>query len=100
MKDPESDIQMPTARGETPKLQAKRIGVVSRHYRHRYANERRDFSHVFGKVLTRLDNEGCDTVLFSLYTLDIGEPSPDKSRLDILKELALRNIRTVLMEEF
>ena len=46
-----------------------KIGIVARDYNITFPNGYRDYSHVWAEVLALLDNEGCDAVLFSLYTL-------------------------------
>lgn len=47
-----------------PRLSVKEIGLVSRDY-----NKHRDFSAAYPEILESLDREGCDTVLFSLFSI-------------------------------
>lgn len=80
---------------QTPNITVRKLGIVARDYNVRFENGHRDFSYVWPDVLALLDKEGCDAVLFSLYTL---EPRPD---FDPYKALAdLRNINMVCVEEF
>lgn len=89
-------ISLPTAMGIKPQLEARKIGFVSRNYNQRYANGKRDFSYMFGDVLSLLDKQNCDTVFFfSLFTL---EPRADFSPIEALT--SLRNIQAVMVEEF
>jgi hypothetical protein len=77
-----------------PQLRTRNIGIVSRDYMRRYGNGRRDFSYVIPEVLTLLDNEGCDTILFSLFSLFACD------RVGLLSSIPLRHIKSVLYEEF
>jgi hypothetical protein len=88
LKTQESDDRRLTA-SEKPKLQAGRIGVVSRHYEHVP-----DFSRVFKKVLRLLDNKGCKIALFSMYAFECSLP------VEFLSGLELRNIQAILIDEF
>jgi hypothetical protein len=72
-----------------PHLKVAKIGIVSRDYNHV-----RDFSEVFSNILKLLDDEGCDTVLFSLYSI-----VPRKS-VRPLRSMRLSNVKAVLYEEF
>ena len=81
--------------GPKPRLRVVRIGIVSRDYRHKYENELRDFSEVFPRVLRLLDEQRCDTVLFSLFSI-IQRPS--FRPMGHLRNL--RHVRSVLYEEF
>ena len=56
-----------------------------------------DFSHAMPKVLKLLDERGCDTVLFSLFSI---VPRDSFRILAVLKKLELYNIKTVFLEEF
>lgn len=68
---------------------------MSRDYRIREPNGFRDFSHLLGDILKRLDDEQCDGVLFSLYSIDASQ------HLDILSLMTdLRHIGAVFLEEF
>jgi hypothetical protein len=86
----------PSAKTEPgPRLKVAKIGIVSRDYRHEYENGFRDFSEAFPDILKRLDEEGCDTVLFSLYSI-----VPRKEFDPFRSMRLLRNIKAVLYEEF
>lgn len=50
-------------------IEVRRVGLISRDYNTRYPNGYRDFSHVMPEVLKLLDEEGCDTALFALYSV-------------------------------
>lgn len=76
-----------------PDLDARRIGIVSRDYRVRYPNGRRDFTHAMPETLRLLDSMGCDTALFSLFSVPAGYDPAAALR-------PLENLRTVLIEEF
>lgn len=81
--------------GSAPALNITKLGIVSRDYRYRYANGFRDFSHTLPSVLKLLDYEGCDAVLFSLFSI-IPRESYDLGA-------ALRqsqSIKAVFLEEF
>ena len=77
-----------------PRLTVAKIGIVSRDYRYKYENGFRDFSEAFSEILKRLDDEGCDTVLFSLYSI------VHRKSFRSLRSMRLRNIKAVLYEEF
>ena len=79
------------------KLNINKIGIVSRDYRNREKNGQRDFSYAFKSILTTLDEQACDSVLFSLYTID---KRTSFNVENILKELNIKNIRTIFLEEF
>jgi hypothetical protein len=78
-----------------PRLNIGRLGIVSRDYGHRYGNGYRDFSHVLPKVLGLMDDRGCDSVLFSLFTI-----VPRASYDTLLAIKGFRNIKAVFLEEF
>ena len=52
-----------------PNIIARKIGIVARDYNVRFQNGYRDFSCALPDVLKLLDDHGCDTVLFSLYSI-------------------------------
>lgn len=81
--------------GTAPILNVTKLGIVSRDYRHRYANGFRDFSHTLPTVLKFLDDEGCDAILFSLFSI-IPRSSYDLSV--VFRQL--KNIKAVFLEEF
>lgn len=84
----------PVSRGGlVPHLKTSKIGTVSRDYSRKDSNGFRDFSKAFPEILKLLDQEGCDTVLFSLYTV-----VPRKS-FQPLRHFKAHNIKSVLYEE-
>jgi hypothetical protein len=78
-----------------PRLEITKVGVVSRDYRHRYKNGYRDFSFVLPDVLALLDEDGCDGVLFSLFSI-----VPRKSYEPCASFKKLLSIKAVFLEEF
>ena len=83
--------------GSVPSLNISKTGIISRDYRCKYENGYRDFSHAMPKVLKFLDEQGCDAVLFSLFSII----SRDSFRvLVVLKQLGLKSIKAVFLEEF
>lgn len=81
--------------GSKPCLNIGRIGIVTRDYRISFSNGYRDFSHALPQLIKKLDDEGCDTLLFSLFSII---PRKGYDCLHTLK--SLKNIRAVLLEEF
>jgi hypothetical protein len=79
------------------KLNINKIGIVSRDYRNREKNGHRDFSYAFKSILTALDEQACDSVLFSLYTIN---KRTSFNVQNILEELNFENIKTIFLEEF
>lgn len=73
-----------------PNLNIFKVGVVTRDYQ-RY----RDFSDVFPQLLAQLDNQGCDTVLFSLFSI-----IPMKGHNCRNAFGSLKNIKAICLEEF
>jgi hypothetical protein len=89
-------VQQVSSKGESkPRLNIGKIGIVTRDYGIRFSNGYRDFSHALPQLIKRLDDEGCDTVLFSLFSII---PRKGYDCLNILKDL--KNIKAVLLEEF
>jgi hypothetical protein len=79
----------------TPRLTVRKIGIASRDYNHKYSNGFRDFSATFSRVLRVLDDNRCDTVLFSPFSI-----IPRKS-FDPYRSLrGLQHVKSVLYEEF
>jgi hypothetical protein len=70
-----------------PRLKVAKIGIVSRDYR-----RIRDFSQQFSDILKRLDDERCDTVLFSPWSIEARKSCRPSARL--------RRIKSVLYETF
>ena len=81
----------------TPKIYTKKLGIVSRDYRKKEKNGYRDFSYAFKDILTILDGQACDTVLFSLYTI---EKRSSFNVKNFLNRLNISNIRIICTEEF
>lgn len=79
--------------GVVPHLKTSKIGIVSRDYSRKDSNGFRDFSKAFPEILKLLDQKGCDTVLFSLYSI-----VPRKS-FQPLRRFKAHNIKSVLYEE-
>ena len=78
-----------------PFLKLRKLGLVSRDYRHVFPNGRRDFSFAFRKILRCFDQKQCDGVVFSMYSI---EPRPG---FDATKHLqGLEFIKVVVLEEF
>jgi len=90
----DSDKTLRTKKEKPPHLKVARIGIVSRDYRRKYENGL-DFSNALSDILRRLDEEGCDMVLFSLYSI-----VARKSFEPLRSMRRLRNIKAVLYEEF
>lgn len=79
--------------GLAPHLKSSKIGIVSRDYSRRDSNGFRDFSKAFPEILKLLDQKGCDTVLFSLYSI-----VPRKS-FQPLRHFTAHNIKSIIYEE-
>jgi hypothetical protein len=80
---------------KSPRLKARKIGIVSRDYTYRYPNGFWDFSDVLSRVIKKLDDEKCDTVLFSSISIE------DRSSFRPLSYVRhVRHIRSVFYEEF
>jgi hypothetical protein len=78
-----------------PQLTIEKIGIVSRDYTCKYENGLRDFSHIFPDVLKFLDEQQCDSVLFSLFSII---PGPSFRRAAYIR--GLRHIQSIFYEEF
>jgi len=78
-----------------PCLNITKLGIVSRDYSRKYDNGYRDFSHTLPDVLKLLDKNGCNAVLFSLFSII------PRERLRILDAFrGLKNIKAVFLEHF
>lgn len=77
---------------EKPNIKLSKIGIISRDYR--ASNGNSDFSKSFDEILNYCDSKGCDSVVFSLYTL------LEKNKIDINKLNRLKNIDAIFIEEF
>ena len=78
-------------------MNIKKIGIVSRDYGIEDKNQFRDFSYAFENILLHLDKQGCDSVIFSLYTL-VERKSFDVKKT--LNDIKTNNIKTIFIEEF
>ncbi len=78
-----------------PNLNLQKIGIVARDYNLVFPNGYRDFSFALPSILNILDKEGCDSVLFSLFSI---APRKGYSPKKYIKNL--KNIKTVFLEEF
>ena len=79
-----------------PTLQLKRIRIVSRDFTHTFENGRCDFSDVLTKVLHLLDQNGCNAVIFSLFSI-----IPQHTYfLEQLNKLSLKHVKAIFLEEF
>jgi len=84
------------ARTDTaPELNLTKIGIVARDYRYKFSNGYRDFSHVLPALLKLLDSKGCDSVLFSLFSIIPRRGFDVRSAFNNLK-----NIKSIFIEEF
>jgi len=81
--------------GSKPSLKVRKIGIVTRDYQLKFPNGYRDFSHTLSQVVKLLDGKGCDTVLFSLFSI-----IPRKGYDSHIFLNGLNNIKTILLEEF
>lgn len=73
----------------------QRIGLVSRNYNFWYPNRQYDFSHSVPGLLRILDDEKCDSVIFSPYSFARRRGFRLSGRLSKLK-----HIKMVIVEEF
>ncbi len=78
-------------------LKAKKIGLVTRDYGEKFENGHRDFSELFSEVLKTLDEAGCDTVVFSPYSID---RRGQYDYLDAIKKAHLNCVKMILLEVF
>jgi hypothetical protein len=78
-----------------PEINIKKLGIVSRDYRYKYANGCRDFSNTLPVILDFLDKKKCDSVLFSLYTVTSGKWNEIYHSIN-----SLTNITSLFIEEF
>src|SRR3989339_903797 len=77
-----------------PNLKVSKVGIVSRDYRYEF-NGHADFSSNLEKLLNILDREGCDVILFSLFSFRT------RQGFSIKKYFAnLINIKLVIFETF
>jgi len=81
--------------GSIPNLNLKRIGIVARDYRGVFPNGYRDFSYALPSIFNLLDDNGCDSVLFSLFSI---APRRGYSPKKYFKNL--KKIKAVFLEEF
>ena len=76
-------------------ITVRKVGIVARDYNVRFPNGYRDFSYSLPDVLTLLDEKGCDTALFSLYSII---PRKGYDILPTLQDFA--NLKMICLEEF
>src|SRR5713101_5556746 len=72
-----------------------KIGLVSHDYNERNKDGLWDYSEHLAGINQRCDREGCDTILYSLYTWD------DRSSLPHNQDFLfteLRNVRRIILE--
>jgi hypothetical protein len=81
--------------GATPSLSILKIGIVSRDYNKRYPNRYRDFSQILADVLALLDKNGCDSALFSLFSIISRKSFDPRTAFK-----GLQNIKAIFLEEF
>lgn len=81
--------------GSKPSLNIHKIGIVTRDYGIKFSNGYRDFSYTLPKILKLLDDNGCDTVLFSLFSIIPRQGYDPRSTFNDLE-----NIKAILLEEF
>lgn len=96
MKNRRSFEQPLFAKAESkPFLKVSKIGIVTRDYRTKFSNGYRDFSYTFENILLCLDQQSCDTVLFSLFSIIPRKGYDPRRAFNDLK-----NIKVILLEEF
>jgi len=78
-----------------PNLNICKVGIVTRDYQKKFANGYKDFSNTLLQVLKILDGQGCDAVLFSLFSIIPREGYDPRCAFNDLK-----NIKSILLEEF
>ncbi len=78
-----------------PKINIKKLGIVSHDYRYKDDNGLSDFSYTFTGILNYLDNKGCNSVLFALFTIIRRNDFKIENSLK-----GLKNIELVFIEEF
>ena len=78
-------------------ISIKKVGIISRDYRKEDKNKFRDFSYTFKSILLLLNQQGCDSAIFSLFTL-IKRKSFDAKQT--LNKMEINNIKTIFIEEF
>lgn len=95
-KDREVTLQSSTGIPESkPNLNICKIGIVTRDYQKEFPNGYRDFSYALPQLLKHLDDQGCDTVLFSLFSIIPRKGYDCRNALN-----GLENIKAILLEEF
>ncbi len=82
-------------------LNVKKLGIVARDYSYKFSNGHRDFSGVFPKLVSYLDGEECDAILFSLYSLNV---EVNNNRCDFIMDALIKGkfkfLKAVFYEEF
>lgn len=72
----------------------RRIALVSRNYRLTGKNGRWDLSGDYAAINAFCDEQGCDTILYALWTWDRASPGSHSPDFE-----ALRNVHRILIEE-
>lgn len=75
-------------------MRTSRIGIVTHLYRDEEGLSK-DFRNSYGKILNYFDNELCDTVVFSLYTLHVSEIENFEKFISKLK-----NIKKIFIDSY
>lgn len=79
----------------SPNIFISKLGIVSRDYWQEFQNGFRDFSYFMPEILGILDREGCDAVLFSLFSI------VPRDKYDVIDSLnGLKDLKAILLEEF
>lgn len=77
-----------------PILNILKLGIVARNYNELNGNS--DFSKSMFEILDYIEQQNCDSVLFSLYTL----LDTNSLTTELLKSKKFKNLRTLFIEEF
>lgn len=96
-REPLQDSDKKSIEVQPPKVDIRKVGVVSHDYRQHDFNSFRDYSYTFKETLEYLDSRGCDSVLFALYTII---QRKGYTLRDVLDKIKLKNIKYVFLEEF
>lgn len=81
---------------EYPNFNIERIGIVSHDYTIEDKNGKKDFSFSFSDILSFIDKMKCDSLLFSLYTIDTSN-----EKFEYLNHLQnFKYLKCIFFEEF
>lgn len=78
-------------------ISIEKVGIVSRDYRKKDKNRFRDFSYTFEGILLYLNEQSCDSVIFSLFTI-VKRTSFEV--MQTINNLNIENIKVIFVEEF